>query len=166
MPCIWSRYEPHPLPSYKSTCFFAPQDSDLKGFGCLFPRGQGFHALGVLFNDCLFEGHSRGARSETWILGGAGQDDIVACDQEQILRRILEDRARLGSDFVRPLHFELTGWPRAIPHYTVEWEATLKAGLRAEPPLYLHGNYLGGLGLSKIYSASRALASRLRQASL
>ena len=36
----------------------------------MFPRGEGFRARGVLFNEFIFERRER-AHSETWIFGGA-----------------------------------------------------------------------------------------------
>src|SRR5262249_1113063 len=52
------------------TSFYAPTAARLNGFGCLFPRDQGFRARGVLFNDAIFAGRGP-AHAETWIFGGA-----------------------------------------------------------------------------------------------
>ncbi|MBX3022662.1 MAG: FAD-dependent oxidoreductase [Bdellovibrionales bacterium] len=151
------------LPLVTTTCFFEPQHSDLKGFGCLFPRSQQFRALGVLFNASVFEKRSS-VRSETWILGGASQRNSVDLSDEQILEAIQADRSRLnkGTAVAAPLDYKITRWPRAIPHYTLAWERTLLA-LNPKPPLFLHGNYLGEIGLSRIYSRSRRLAQQIKE---
>lgn len=149
------------LPLVSATCFFEPSHTDLKGFGCLFPRQQGFRSLGTLFNESIFEGRSR-VRSETWILGGARTLDITAHQDEQILEAILADRKKMCGATAAPLDYKFTRWNRAIPHYTLAWERTLLA-LHVEPPLYLHGNYLGEVGLSRIYSRSKRLAQQLKE---
>src|SRR6185503_17734907 len=76
-----------------ATCFYDSAAAGLKGFGCLFPRDQGFRARGVLFNDCIFEGRGP-AKAETWIFGGALDRDVVNLNDEEITSTILEDRAR------------------------------------------------------------------------
>jgi len=150
-----------PLPLVSVTCFFDRKLTDPRGFGCLFPRPQGFSALGVLFNDCIFDQRSS-VRSETWIFGGAGGGDIAAEDDAQILARLEADRRRLSASNEAPLDFVITRWPRAIPHYSLTWERTLLE-LDPKPPLYLHGNYLGDLGLARLYSRSRRLAQLIKE---
>jgi len=65
------------------TCFFDSSCTRLDGFGCLFPRDQGFRARGVLFNTSIFEGRGP-AHAETWIFGGALDGDIVDLTGDEI----------------------------------------------------------------------------------
>lgn len=146
------------LPLITVTAFFEHRAQELKGFGVLFPQAQGFQALGVLFNDCIFSSRSS-HRSETWIFGGADQSHDLS--DEQIRQAILRDRLRFGLGD-KPLSLHITRWPRALPHYTVAWEKTLRA-LEVKPPLYLHGNYLGALGLARIQQRSKDLAALLKE---
>jgi oxygen-dependent protoporphyrinogen oxidase len=143
------------------TCFFSRHQKDLKGFGCLFPTSQGFKSSGVVFNDSIFSNRSE-ARSETWILGGALQPGIVALSDDELKEAILKDREKLIGVSSGPLEVQITRWPRAIPHYTVQWERILK-NLNIPHPLFLHGNYLGGIGLSKIYQRSIRLAGQMKE---
>ena len=180
------------LPIVSVTCFFDKTAADLKGFGCLFPRAQGFSSLGVVFNTCVFGGRSK-LRSETWLLGGASDPECVAERDEGLIERVLRDRARLcgagsadgtgtgtgtgtgvaasvaasasasaRSTLPRPLNYRITRWSRGIPHYTVAWEKALK-DLAVDPPLFLHGNYLGQIGLARIYARSRKLAAQIKE---
>jgi protoporphyrinogen/coproporphyrinogen III oxidase len=149
------------LPLMTVTAFFAPHESDMQGFGCLFPPSQDFAASGVLFNTSIFEKRAR-KRSETWIFGGYKREDFLTWSDEQIAETIVKDRQRLTGRFEQPTSFDITRWPRAIPHYSVAWEKTLK-NVNAKPPLFLHGNYLGVIGLSRIYSRSRALAKSIQE---
>lgn len=150
------------LPLVTATCFFDKSEHDLKGFGCLFPPSRGFMASGAIFNNCVFDGRSN-KRSETWILGGALQLGAVKWTDQEIISHIQKDRARLMPRAPRePIDVKISRWPRAIPHYTVQWEKFLKA-LKVERPLFLHGNYLGGIGLSRIHRRSIQLAEQLKE---
>ncbi len=149
------------LPLVSVTAFFPHQTGELRGFGCLFPESQGFHALGVLFADGIFADRSE-QRAETWILGGARQMQVMTLDDEGVTAALAEDRRRLTGQPWRPLSVDITRWPRALPHYTVEWERALSA-LSVPAPLFLHGNYLGHLGLAQIHQRSRTLARELKE---
>ncbi len=137
------------LPLITATCFYAPGAARWRGFGCLFPRGAGFRALGVLFNNYIFAGRGPAA-SETWILGGATDTAINELSDEALHALLAEEHARLHGTHDEVWATHITRWPQALPHYTLELE-TMLAQL---PPLprevALMGNYLGGLGLSKI----------------
>lgn len=148
------------LPLVSVTCFFTPTAKDLEGFGCLFPPAQGFVSSGVLFNNCVFSGRSE-KRSETWILGGALQPGVAALSDENLRDIIVKERQRVLGNYEEPLEMNITRWPRAIPHYTVQWERIVKE-IKVQRPLFLHGNYLGGIGLARIYQRSIALARELK----
>ena len=132
-----------------ATCFFEQDAASLNGFGCLFPRDQGFRARGVLFNDCIFE--DRGpAHAETWIFGGALDPEIVGLSDDDVRKIILADRQRFYKMNDAPLAMRITHWPNALPHYSIDLERTLTK-LPAPPPnIALVGNYLGRIGLAKI----------------
>ena len=73
---------------WSATVFFDPVESDLHGFGMLFPRPAGVKALGMLVNTDIFAG--RGVRrSETWIYG-----DTAPCP-ETARRWLAADRERV-----------------------------------------------------------------------
>ncbi len=137
------------------TAFFDPRPSDLRGFGCLFPRGEGVVALGALFNAEIFEGRGE-LRSETWIYSHADvpRDDAIVVEQ------LAADRLRLGgATKAAPLGVRVQRWPFALPVYDEalaaalarpEWASLERAGH------YFVGNYRGSLGLSRLIGAVRA----------
>lgn len=150
------------IPLTTVTAFFEAQDGDLKGFGCLFPRDEKFSALGVLFNDFIFADRAlAGQHSETWIFRGHDTSD------EALVEQIVVDRRRLrGGSPQRPIKILSRHWSSALPHYTLELEEILEKisaeGLAAQG-VYLHGNYLGRLGLSQIIPAAKDLAKKVLQ---
>lgn len=133
-----------------ATCFFEKHAASLKGFGCLFPHDQGFRARGVLFNDCIFEGRGP-AHSETWIFGGALDPDVVNLSDEELTSSILADRARFYGRQDSPLAVHIKRWPNALPHYSIDLERTLVNLPEPPPNIALAGNYLGRIGLAKIF---------------
>ncbi len=148
------------LPLIRAVCFFQPSDDDLEGFGCLFPTPAKFNSLGVLFDNCVFSERSK-VRAESWIIGGALNPSALTASDPEVIDAIVADRYRLMGSRARPLTYQITRWQRALPHYTCAWEDALR-DLKNEPPLYLHGNYLGQLGLSRILNRSVALAAEIK----
>lgn len=149
------------LPVVSTTVFFERHQDDIEGFGCLFPQSQDFKSLGVLFNSCIFEERSK-LRSETWIMGGFSRPEVATLKDQEILEAILSDRKKMTGREDRPASFKVNRWPRALPHYTVDWEQAL-AKLEVKPPLYLHGNYLGVIGLARICARSKELAQKIKE---
>jgi oxygen-dependent protoporphyrinogen oxidase len=132
-----------------ATCFYGPEAASLRGFGCLFPRDQGFRARGVLFNTSIFEGRGP-AHSETWIFGGALDPEIVMLEDPELSEIICRDREQFFQRIDQPLATHITRWPRALPHYSLELERILAELAPPPPNVALVGNYLGRIGLAKI----------------
>lgn len=153
------------LPLVSIGAHFPKASSRWRGFGCLFPPGEA-KALGVLWNDDIWNDGGEDATprtaSETWILGGAlfhsvtGRSCVDLTDQE-LLNIVIEERSRVTGLRTHPVHFRVTRWPSALPHFTVEME---DAALRFRPNrgnLYCLGNYTGGIGLAKILEQAARL---------
>ena len=140
-----------------ATCFYAPEAARLKGFGCLFPRDQGFRARGVLLNDCIFAGRGP-AHAETWIFGGALDPEVVNLSDHGFAELIALERERLYGDRDDSKDIHITRWPNALPHYTVDLERILTALPPPPPNIALVGNYLGRIGLAKILERAAVVA--------
>lgn len=147
-----------------STCVLGFKSSPLRGFGCLFPREEGFRALGVLFNTDIFPGRGRG-RSESWIFGGdvTSDDDVVAW--------ALADRQRMCGLTEAPRMQRVHRHLKALPLYGFELRDFLRSDYltperrlkESESPVYLTGNYLGSIGLGKILGQNCSLAQHLNR---
>ena len=139
------------------TCFYQPDAARLNGFGCLFPRDQGFRARGVLFNNSIFD--RRGPEhSETWIFGGALDQDIINLTDAEMAELIAAERARFYGRNDLPMELILTRWPRALPHYSTDLERILTQLPALPRNLALVGNYLGKIGLAKILERAAFVA--------
>lgn len=133
----------------------------LRGFGCLFPQGEGFHSLGVLFNSDIFAGRGE-LENESWIL----TDETSA--EAALVNQVLADRAKLLGETQEPVFRRVIRHPAALPLYGTELRDFLNSGFLQEnrltesrTPLYLTGNYLGGIGLTRILTRNIRLAEKL-----
>ncbi|MGZ3744267.1 MAG: protoporphyrinogen oxidase [Pseudobdellovibrionaceae bacterium] len=139
-----------------ATVFFKQPQAKIEGFGALFPQDQNFRVLGILSNTFIFE--NRGpAYSETWIFGGAHSPEVLQKSPEEILNLIKEERKRIFGVEEECFDYRINPRPQALPHYTLEHKKILDE-LKLPKNLYLNGNYMGGIGLSKILSFSKELA--------
>lgn len=149
------------------TAFYQATSAKLNGFGCLFPRDQGFRARGVLSNDSIFEGRGP-ALAETWIFGGALDPEVVNFSDEEFAALLADERERFYRKKDLPLDIYVTRWPHALPHYSVELEKILTALPVPPQNVALVGNYLGRIGLAKILERAAIVADvwypRLRRA--
>lgn len=139
------------------TCFYGADAARLNGFGCLFPRDQGFRARGVLFNDSIFAGRGP-AHAETWIFGGALDPGVVKLTDAEFADLIASERERFYEKQDQPLDTYVTRWPNALPHYSIEFEKTLTTLPAPPDSISLVGNYLGRIGLAKILERAAAVA--------
>lgn len=153
---LLSRVEEAPL--ITATLFFE-EPTGPKAFGCLVPRGDGPSVLGVLLNHAIFPGRDS-KNGETWIYGGATNPDVIPLSKEEILRLILTERKTLFGKTDGPLHSEITILKKGLPQYDLSLEEVLKEIVEPKG-LWLHGNWMGSIGLSRILERSDALADRI-----
>jgi oxygen-dependent protoporphyrinogen oxidase len=147
------------LPVLSATVFFEKPRFRIEGFGVLFPDDQQYRVLGILSPTRIFE--NRGPDySETWIFGGAHSPEVLEKSNEQILELIQSERARIFGLTDKVREYRMHPWPKALPHYTLEHKKILN-GLKLPKNLYLNGNYMGVIGLSKILSRSKELAQKV-----
>jgi oxygen-dependent protoporphyrinogen oxidase len=143
------------------TAFYPPDSAQLKGFGCLFARDQGFRARGVLFNDFIFDGRGP-AHAETWIFGGALDGEVVNLSDDEFARTIADERERFYGRRDEALAMHVTRWPKTLPHYTIELEKILTSLPPPPQNVHLVGNYLGRIGLAKILERAAFVAESIR----
>lgn len=140
------------------TSFWKKKNS-YKGFGCLIPRGLKIRTLGVLMNSYIFAGRDR-IYNETFILGGATDLEILKLSDLELHQLVLRERKEIFKSTDELISLHITRWPQALPHYTTELEEILK-NIKLPPGIFLHGNYLGKIGLSKILDRSIDLAKEI-----
>jgi len=149
----------------KVTAFFKNTLREIKGFGVLFPRDQKVSALGVLFNNFIFDG-AKHLLSESFIYGGALENEAAKFEEAAILRKIKEDRAKVYGGQTNIEGFHLIRWPTTLPHYTVQLEKKLRNVLPhldklEKEGIFVIGNFLGGIGLSQLLERAAELPRRI-----
>lgn len=143
-----------------TTCFFKEPQTKFKGFGCLIPRGVGLRTLGVLFNSYIFPNRDK-FYNETYIMGGAAEGSVIAKSESEIIHLIQNERIQILKDLTPLTETIMFRWAQALPHYDLKLEEVLKK-LVVPQGLYLHGNYLGGIGISKIIERSFHLSDEIQ----
>lgn len=144
------------------TLFFKKAQTAYKGFGCLIPRGYDIKALGILMNSYIFKDRDK-VYNETWILGGVKEADLLKHSDDHILKLIAEERFKILGQKDTLIDFRINRWDQALPYYDLKLEAAqaelAKTALPAD--IFLHGNYLSGIGLSKILERSDRLSDEI-----
>lgn len=157
------------------TSFWKEPNHNYQGFGGLVPAHYGFQSLGILFNSMIFNQNHR-YYNESQISGGPLHPDIIHYQDSEIEKIFLSERRQLlkVNNSQQPLHFHITRWEMKLPQYNIANEKILET-LNNElnklnqseeykvHPLLLHGNYLNGIGLSKIYERTLQLENELNQ---
>lgn len=144
------------------TLYFEKAQRAYQGFGCLIPRGYSLKTLGILMNSYIFKDRDQ-TYNETWMLGGVSEEALLEKSDASLLHLIREERERILGQKDQVLDYRINRWHQALPYYDLNLESVqseLKDVAHA-PGLYLHGNYLSGIGLSKILERSELLAEKI-----
>lgn len=143
-----------------SVTLFKKKSAELRGFGCLFPRDQGFRALGVILNAGLFH-DANNTDSERWIFGGATDRAVTELSEQELLALAVEESQKLHGHKVELLGSAVKIWPQAVPYYNLELERIMSDLRKPQSDFMLFGNYNGQLGLSQILRAASQLPKKL-----
>jgi len=145
-----------------STLFFKGTQEVYKGFGCLIPRGFDIKTLGVLMNSYIFKDRDK-TYNETWIMGGVKEEQLLKLSDTELLKLIAEERFKVLHTKEALLDYRINRWEKALPFYDLNLEAALKSldAMNPSRQIFLHGNYLSGIGLSKILERSELLAEEI-----
>lgn len=139
----------------------------LKGFGVLFassPNSHKIQSLGVLFNTDIFPARGQ-FESETWIMNHHNLSDT------EKIQIALEDRKNIFKIEEQPKISSVASWPQALPLYGFELRRALSSEFlklgsslpESSYPIFLTGNYLGGIGLGKILAYNQKLAKTMSE---
>lgn len=146
----------------KVSCFIKNDEHSPEGFGCLFPKAEGFNSLGVLFDSSIFPARYNDHSLHTWILG---EDLIKSCENDdQLIEYVKADIKKLWDKDIKIAHTDVKVWKQTLPLYDAVLEVFIaKYNLNAEvlDNLYLFGNYTGDLGLSQLLGKAKKLATRI-----
>jgi oxygen-dependent protoporphyrinogen oxidase len=128
----------------------------------LIPRGYNIKALGILMNSYIFKDRDK-VYNETWILGGVKEADLLKHSDDHILKLIAEERFKILGQKDVLLDFRINRWDHALPYYDLKLEAAQAELAKTTLPadIFLHGNFLSGIGLSKILERSDRLSDEI-----
>ncbi|MFN9120085.1 MAG: protoporphyrinogen oxidase [Gemmatimonas sp.] len=137
----------------------------LDGFGMLIPHTEKRSLLGALFSSSLFPGRAPdGYVALTCFVGGARQPERAREDTDLLVERVLSDLRQLLGVRGEPEFAQHVYWSRAIPQYTVGYQAVKDAADIAEwqnPGLYLAGNYRHGVSVGDCVASGIQVADQV-----
>lgn len=136
----------------------------LDGFGALAPSLEKRFCLGALFPSSLFpdrapEGHCL----LTAFVGGSKHPERLDMDDEELLRKTIDDLTPLLKLKEDPVYHRIRRWPRAIPQYALGHDrfAKLRQDVETQwPGLFIAGNYLDGIAASQCLLNGKKTATR------
>lgn len=134
---------------------FYKGESGVRGFGVLIPENDQVTAKGVIKNSVVFPGRDT-LTSESWFYGAP----LIDMTDEEVGERLRADRRALFGEDIAPERLIIRRRARAIPKYDLALEMILPQ-LPSVPGLYLHGNYMGAVGVSGLLDKSRELAEKI-----
>lgn len=152
-----------PLPQYTGVASVSVgfRQSDIRhpidGFGMLVPAKERRNLLGVLFPSAIFPHRAPdGHHLLTCFIGGARQPDLLELEDDRLISLVLDElRLMLGVVGV-PTTISITRWARAIPQYSVGYDAVLDGFARLgrdHPGLTIAGNHRDGIGIDQCIAA-------------
>lgn len=133
------------------------------GFGVLFPRGQGIDPLGVLLNSFIFQRKEKGF-SETWIFGDVHPSGMERWTDIHFLTLLNKAKERVWGKAPQHQEIFINPWPKALPLYGIELEKALESLPLFSNGLYLVGNYLGEIGLNRLFHRAKRMSQELKAA--
>jgi protoporphyrinogen/coproporphyrinogen III oxidase len=136
------------------------------GFGFLVPRSEKLHTLGTIWNSSLFTGRAHdGMVVMTSFAGGATEPEIVEKLEEEIAAIVQDENARVLQITGPPIASTVWRHPKALPQYNLGHGHIVEAirdGERANPGLFIAGNYLEGPALGKCVDVGNQTAEAVR----
>lgn len=141
---------------------FEEEEPLFRGFGCLFPVGEGFNSLGVLAGKNAFPDEYP-YPVERWFMGGAHSPDMLELSDDELIDLALQDREKISRQSRRPIKTYVLRREKSLPHYTSALENILTQ-MELPQNIHLVGNYAGGIGLTAIMRACQTLATRMSKA--
>jgi len=130
----------------KSKCSNLPE-----GFGVVIPNTEKMNLIACSFSSHKFSGRApKDYEIIRCFLGGAFNRNVLALNDFEIMKLVVEDINTLFSIETKPINSFIYRYPNSMPQYTLGYNELLK-NIRRElgkyPLLSLSGNAYGGIGI-------------------
>jgi oxygen-dependent protoporphyrinogen oxidase len=137
----------------------------IEGFGGLIPSIEQRKILGVIYSSSNFPGRAPADHILlTVLVGGAKHREVEEWSEDNAVAVAVSELQSLLPHSGKPSFAKARIWKRAIPQYTLGYQATLDAIASFEsqhPGLHILGNYRGGIAMSSCIRTATELARRL-----
>lgn len=137
----------------------------LDGFGVLVPAAEKRRLLGALFTSTLFpERAPEGHVAITVFVGGDRNPDLAQSATDTLVTLVTDELRQLLGIRGEAVFTKHVYWPRAIPQYSVGFgrvKEAVETIQRANPGLYLAGNYNNGVSVGDCIAGGRSVAEEV-----
>lgn len=134
----------------------------LDGFGFLVPRREQLQTLGSLFSSTLFPGRApKDHVLTTSFIGGARNPRVLGQHQDALVTQVLKDIGPVLGVSGAPVFQQITIWERAIPQYTIGYNARLtrvRHALGQLGNIHARANWLDGISVADCIGNAREFA--------
>lgn len=134
----------------------------LDGFGFLVPRTEPIRILGTLFETSIYPHRAPAGKALLRVMiGGAGDPEAVALDDEGLLEIVRRDLAATMGIRTAPEFTRIIRHHRGIPQYVKGHLARMRqidAHLAGHPGLFLAGNSYRGVSINACIAESATIA--------
>lgn len=142
-------------------------DHPLDGFGCLVPRREQLQTLGSLFSSTLFPGRApKDHVLTTSFIGGARHPRVIEQHNDALVTQVLRDIGPFLGISGAPSFQQVTVWQRAIPQYTIGYNARLtriRHALGQLGNIHARANWLDGISVADCINNARGFAQSVNQ---
>ncbi|MBC7753506.1 MAG: FAD-dependent oxidoreductase [Moraxellaceae bacterium] len=136
-----------------------------RGFGCLIPETAETRCLGVLFNSDIFENRIQSnASNETYIFSNQEAENINQLKSDQLKNYMEKTREIIFKTRTPIENIYKSYWPDGLPIYDHVLAHFQNQFVTPKNNIYLHGNYVAGIGLSKIIKNSYDISNQIKKA--
>ena len=136
-----------------------------QGFGALISENTATKCLGVLFNSDIFAHRSSdGYSSETYIFSNQESETINSLPPDELKEYMQKTRQAIFKTHTPIQKIYTSYWPNGLPIYDHVLANFQNNFVTPENNLYLHGNYVAGIGLSKIIQNSYLISNTILKA--
>jgi len=123
-----------------------------KGFGYLNPSQEKKEALGVLFENNIFENRCSDQKILLRVmLGGSYHPEVAKMDENELVNRAMLEVRNVLKIKATPIECFLVFWPKAIPQYDLSYpmlQEKIEKKLSEWKNLFLVSNFFKGVGFN------------------
>jgi protoporphyrinogen/coproporphyrinogen III oxidase len=137
----------------------------LDGFGFLIPKKENKSYLGAIWSSVIFTNRSDDDTAcFTIFIGGARSPELFDLEKDVLIKKVLDEFHSTMKIISEPIFIKERMWDKAIPQYNIgyiEHENYFDQFEKANPGIFLSGNYRGGIAVGDCVKNSEIVSKKI-----